>query len=1107
MSQGRKASGAETIQREGTRRAVSRTDAARKRAAVELIARHEASLKRTARRFSLDSEDAEDAYQRALEIVLTKAPTTDLRELIRWTQTVVRHEALAVRQGRERLLGRPPAAEGAPDPVALLPAIADGPDEQAERREEVARGREALRALKPAELRALTLLAEGYSYAEIGAMTGFSKTKVNRLLTEGRARFRSVLSGSEDGSRCRQLQPLLSAFCDGEAGAADAETVREHLRACASCRSTLRAYRAAPRVVAGLAPLLPAGTLAAGAPARPLAQPASRLPGFGGGEVAGTQARGGGWLRGAGLAGLAKLLAVCAAAAGGATACVATGVLPAPAALDADQLARRRSSESRRRSSNRRRGGRGRVTAPAAGRRPRRQPTEPVKPQPTSPEPAPAPAEPVEYEAPPPTARSTGPDSGESAAAGSEGLGGRGVRAVSAPAQRPAASSRSPFASERSSAPQRVGPGIALLRLPLAISLGGPPVSPRRRAAATRPERRRRRGNWHPERVFSLGWTNPPGVASAHYRLLDPGGDVALGEQTLALAAEPNPLARSARRARRLHGRGLARGRRRRDRRTRGSQAALRRRIPGPVEPAPAAGWIGRTAFPYAVHLSHPDGDAPLSGIRGYAISVDRDSAASPARATICDDGEIDLRGGVGDDRLRSASCPRAPGTCTLWPSPARDALGERRNDRPARRQDRAGNPSRRRPGRLVAQPGDADRDGLRRRLGNGAGRRRAGPVHRDRRRRRPAGARPRRHGQLHADRLGRACRRLLRPRRGRQRRRRRPTNGLPNREPATAVVRIDREPPRIAFAGAQDPHDPERIEARAADGLSGLDPSRGSIGVRPAGSGTRFTELATELRGGTLRARWDSESWPPGEYEFRATAYDAAGNAASTELRTSGAPMRLTAPVKPAPRVLAQLRGRAAQSGRGAWLGGRLVAGRQTALAGLPVRVLERFAAGALPRQRVSVATTDAGGRFGVRLGAGPSREVLVHSPSTPTLRAATSRPLRIAVTARVRLRVSSARARVGGRPIVFSGRVGDTGGHIPADGKLVNLQFRLPGLPWREFRSVRTDRHGHFRYAYRFADDDSRGAHFQFRAVAPAQAGWPYEPAGSLPVTVTGI
>ena len=51
-------------------------------------------------------------------------------------------------------------------------------------------------------------------------MTGFSQTKINRVLAEGRERFRSLVSSSEDGSRCRELRPLLSAFCDGEASAA-----------------------------------------------------------------------------------------------------------------------------------------------------------------------------------------------------------------------------------------------------------------------------------------------------------------------------------------------------------------------------------------------------------------------------------------------------------------------------------------------------------------------------------------------------------------------------------------------------------------------------------------------------------------------------------------------------------------------------------------------------------------------------------------------------------------------------------------------------------------------------------------------------------------------
>jgi len=304
-------------------------EAARKRAAIEMIARHEAALKRTARRYSFDAEDAEDAYQRALEIALTKAPTTDPRELIRWTQTVTKHEALAVRQGREKLLGYQRKREGEElDPVAAIPARGAGPHEQAERREDVARSREALQALKPAELQALGLLAEGYSYAEIGEMTGWTRTKINRLLAEGRARFRSLVASSEDGGRCRELQPLLSAFCDGEAPPRDVAIVREHLRACVHCRATVRTYRAAPRIAGALLPLLP--------PSRSLLDRLQelgtnlwvRLPGTSGESVA-TQAAAAGGSRGAGMAALAKLLTVCAGAAGGA-ACVATGVLPAP---------------------------------------------------------------------------------------------------------------------------------------------------------------------------------------------------------------------------------------------------------------------------------------------------------------------------------------------------------------------------------------------------------------------------------------------------------------------------------------------------------------------------------------------------------------------------------------------------------------------------------------------------------------------------------------------------------------------------------------------------------------------------------------------------------
>ncbi len=170
--------------------AVRPEDAERKRAAVELIRRHDTALKASARRYSICTEDAEDAYQRGIEILLAKAPTTDVRHLLPWTRTVIKHEALAVRKARERLMGRPASASreaSAEDWVQLIPSEGDTTDELAAKRERVARSREALGTLKPQELKALTQLAEGFSYAEIADLNSWTHTKVNRCIVSMRS--------------------------------------------------------------------------------------------------------------------------------------------------------------------------------------------------------------------------------------------------------------------------------------------------------------------------------------------------------------------------------------------------------------------------------------------------------------------------------------------------------------------------------------------------------------------------------------------------------------------------------------------------------------------------------------------------------------------------------------------------------------------------------------------------------------------------------------------------------------------------------------------------------------------------------------------------------
>src|SRR3954468_16129636 len=194
-------------------------------AALELLSRHSAGLLATARRYSATPEDAEDAYQRGVEILLTKAPTTTEAELLPWLRTVVKHEAYAVRKSTGRAIPSADPLDGEVAPVAWT-------DERAERYERLRLGAEAMAGLKPQEIRCLLMKAEGLSYQEICSATGWSYTKVNRCLTEGRRAFLKRVAGIESGAECDRLAPLISKVADGEASPEEMRTVRPHLKSC-----------------------------------------------------------------------------------------------------------------------------------------------------------------------------------------------------------------------------------------------------------------------------------------------------------------------------------------------------------------------------------------------------------------------------------------------------------------------------------------------------------------------------------------------------------------------------------------------------------------------------------------------------------------------------------------------------------------------------------------------------------------------------------------------------------------------------------------------------------------------------------------------------------
>ena len=178
-------------------------DPDRARVALELLEGNAAVLSRIARRHSLCREDADDALQRATLILLTKGPPIDPGRLIAWMAVVTKHEAIAVRRTRERLLCCLAPADAGPA-VDRLDAVAhDGPDpaECAERRERLDRARAALAALKANERIAILLQAQGYSYVEICELCGWTYTKVNRCLAEGRAALRGARSSPAAAGR------------------------------------------------------------------------------------------------------------------------------------------------------------------------------------------------------------------------------------------------------------------------------------------------------------------------------------------------------------------------------------------------------------------------------------------------------------------------------------------------------------------------------------------------------------------------------------------------------------------------------------------------------------------------------------------------------------------------------------------------------------------------------------------------------------------------------------------------------------------------------------------------------------------------------------------
>ena len=142
-----------------------------------LVGAYGAALLRVARQHSLCLDDAQDAYQRALEIYLRRMDTIDVATEGAWMKVVIRHEAMAVRRSRTESVSGEEVDFDAQVDEDVRPL-----DDRLASVERSARSAEVLRQLKPDEATALLLKAEGHTYGEIGARNGWTYTKVSGLV-------------------------------------------------------------------------------------------------------------------------------------------------------------------------------------------------------------------------------------------------------------------------------------------------------------------------------------------------------------------------------------------------------------------------------------------------------------------------------------------------------------------------------------------------------------------------------------------------------------------------------------------------------------------------------------------------------------------------------------------------------------------------------------------------------------------------------------------------------------------------------------------------------------------------------------------------------------
>jgi hypothetical protein len=299
--------------------------------------------------------------------------------------------------------------------------------------------------------------------------------------------------------------------------------------------------------------------------------------------------------------------------------------------------------------------------------------------------------------------------------------------------------------------------------------------------------------------------------------------------------------------------------------------------------------------------------------------------------------------------------------------------------------------------------------------------------------------------------------------------------------------IEVDGTPPvidRVPVTG-------RRVSVLVSDVGSGI--ASGTIAVRDA-TDAPYTALKTTLRGGRLTATVPG-SFSMSSLGIQVSVVDRAGNALTCVVTSMSLSTRVG---RGSARKVRNERAKVGY-GRAVTLSGRLTTVDGTALGGQPVVVTgveRRTGASAVELGRVS---TDARGRFSVRVPAGPSRDVSVRFPGAEgLLHRVRSVSLRVPARATIRAARSSLR---GHGKIRFSGRLRALGAKLPPGGKIVDLEASYRGR-WSPVDTTRT--RGSSGAWSATAEFSGRPGRYPVRLRIRREASFPYDLGYSASVVV---